>query len=188
MPTADNADLGDFEPTPIAITARGRVALVLAVLAAAALLFWLAPTALTMVVGGFTLAMYLSVLVNLLRRWLGRPLAVAVVFLGLVALVLISLFTLVPALIDQLRGAVADLSDSQTSFRDALADLMQPLADRGILESSADEVADRMSAGIVDRLGEVLLWLLEGLLALLSGIVNVGIIVFGMMLVAVYLL
>jgi predicted PurR-regulated permease PerM len=45
-----------------------------------------------------------------------------------------------------------------------------------------------MSAGIVDRLGEVLLWLLDALLALLSGIARFGFILFGMLLVALYLL
>ena len=44
--------------TPIPITSRGRMLLVFAVLAAAVVLLWLAPDARTMVVGGFTLAMY----------------------------------------------------------------------------------------------------------------------------------
>jgi predicted PurR-regulated permease PerM len=162
--------------------------LVFAVLAAVVVLLWLAPDARTMVVGGFTLAMYLSFFVNLLRRWLHRNLAVGVVFLGLFAVVLLAFFTLVPALIDQLRGAITDLSSSQTSIRDALARLMQPLVDRGIIDASADEVAERMSAGITDNLAAILGWLLDALLALLSGIARFGFITFGVVLVALYLL
>jgi predicted PurR-regulated permease PerM len=185
MPTERDAD---FDPTPIRITTRGRMVLVFSVLAAAAVLLWLAPDARTMVVGGFTLAMYFSFFVNLLRRRLRRSLAVAIVFLALFALILIGLFALVPALIDQLRGAVADLSDAQPSVRNALASLLQPLTDRGLIERSADEVADSMSAGIVDRLGEVLLWLLNALLALLADLARFGFITFGVLLVALYLL
>ena len=150
----DGADAAS-QPTPIPITSRGRMLLVVAVLAAAVVLLWLAPAARTMVVGGFTLAMYLSVLVNTLRRWMGRGVAVAVVFLGLIEVVLLALVTHVPALIDQLRGANADLTASQPSIRNALAKLMQPLTDRGIIDASADEVAERLSTGITTNLADI---------------------------------
>ena len=96
-----------FAPTPILVTPRVRWALILVGIVALVLLIRAAPSILSITLGGFTLSLVLSFPVRALERIMPRGVAILVTFLGLVGLIVLAAFALVPTLITQLTDLIA---------------------------------------------------------------------------------
>lgn len=167
-----NATRERAEPTPIVVTSRTRWILVAAVLF---LLYWVghsAPTARAMLLGGITLALFLSFPVTQLARIMPRGLAVLVTFLGLVLVGVIAVVVLVPIIVEQLTSLAEATPDLARNVENVFRDVLERLERRGLLEGTAEETLASVRSGISERLQGIVEMVLASLLDLLSNTVG----------------
>ncbi len=179
---------GDAPPTPIWISHRLWVGLIVAAVALLLLAIWRAPSILTVVLGGVTLALILSIPVRWLSRVMPRWLAIVVVFLLLLGVIALALAVIVPLLIDQLTGLVSAWPRLQASLDRMLDDVVQELRSHRLVTgtgtSLADQVRDRVSGWARGAAME----LLRRLLGLASGAIGSSFQAIAVVIIAVYLL
>jgi len=160
------------EPTPIVITSRTRWIAVAAVLF---LLYWVghsAPTARAMLLGGITLALFLSLPVTQLSRVMPRWLAVLVTLLGLVLLGVVAVVVMVPIIVEQLTSLAEATPDLARNVENVFRDVLQRLERRGLLEGTAEETLASVRSGVSERLQGIVETVLASVLDLLSNTVG----------------
>jgi predicted PurR-regulated permease PerM len=175
-------------PTPIFVPPRVMALIVVLGIAALAYVLYAAPSILIVALGGTALAILLSFPVRALRRVMPRGLAILVTFLGMIGLVTLTLVFLVPLLVRQLRNFILITPAIANNANDFLLGLIEPLAESGLLPIPAEDVMAGLVQNLFDRAREIIEGLLGGLVGFISGALNIGIVVFGMLFVAVYLL
>ncbi len=177
------------QPTPIYVSARvlaGIVALAVAVLA---LFLYAAPTVPVVAVGGMALAIVLSFPVRALSHVMPRPLAILVTVLGLLGLITLALFYLVPLLIQQLRDLVVQVPIIANGVNRLLLDLIDFLNERQLLPSSDPEEFGRsLINDLFDRAQSLTENVLRGLVGFIPRAFGFGVALFGVLFVGVYLL
>ena len=174
------------EPTPIPISPRLRNALVLAALVLLVLLLRAAPSVVTILVGGATLALVLSFPVRLLARVLPRSLAILLVLLGLLWAVAVALVALIPLVIDQLNALIVAAPDLAAQAERAVRDLLRPLREGGYLGADPDQVIDNLEHGMLARARELAQVVLTWIVRSLSGALGTVLQLFGILVVAIY--
>ncbi len=175
-------------PTPIVISPRTRWLILAVVVGVAVVVLGVAPPALTMLVGGLTLAMFCSLPVRLLSRFMRRGVAIALMLAGLVVVGAATVLFVVPVLIDQLQSLIAAAPQTQADVEEALADLLRPLERWGIIDQGPDTATASLTKGTFSAAINLAGWFLAQLLTLLSNLAAVGFVLFGMALVAIYVL
>ncbi|CAA9425368.1 MAG: hypothetical protein AVDCRST_MAG01-01-2553, partial [uncultured Rubrobacteraceae bacterium] len=111
--------------------------------------------------GGFALALALSFPVRALSRFLPRPAAILVSFVVLALLVLLVFSLLVPALADQISALLEATPRLARQVESTLRGVMEPLAERGLLPGTPDEMLAGLAADLFGRIEG----LVQGLLA-----------------------
>src|SRR5215217_183306 len=175
-------------PTQIVISRRTLGLLLLAALLALALLVVLAPSVIFVAAGGLALAVVLSFPVRVLSRLMPRPLAVAATFLVLITSTILALVVLVPLLLDQLRILLAAALTTTESSGLILRDLLGPFAESGLLSDTPNGALNQVEGYVLERLQVLTGGLLGGLGGFVSGAFGVGVGLFGVIVVAAYLL
>ncbi len=176
-------------PTPILVSPRVMAAIVVIGLLALVLVLYAAPTILTVAFGGTALAIVLSYPVRALSRIMHRGLAILVTFLALIGLVVLALFFLIPILIEQLSRLIAFTPDIALTTDRLLNDALRWLNQRELLGGSQpDEFVGSILQDVFSRLRELSENVLGGLVGVISGAFNLGVILFGILFVAIYLL
>ena len=176
------------QPTPIWISKRTRTVLLLAGLVTLVLLMWAAPSVPVIALGGFALALIISFPVRALSHFMPRGLAILVSFLSLVGLVVLAIIVLVPRLIDQLGSFVSTVPATVSGADQVLRGLLEPLAERGLLPGTPEELMANLSADLLNRAQDIAEQVLGGLLGFVSATFSFGLTLFGVIFVAVYLL
>jgi predicted PurR-regulated permease PerM len=163
---------------------------VLLILALVALLvlMWFAPSVPVTLLGGFAAAVALSFPVRWLSRVMPRGLAMLTTFLVLIGLVVSALLFLVPLLISQLVSLIDAAPEIARDARGALLGVLQPLAERGLLQGTPDEFMARLGQDLVGLAQDLARQVLGGLLSFVSGAFGLALSLFGVLFVAVYLL
>jgi predicted PurR-regulated permease PerM len=179
---------GRYQPTPIRISRRTRLVLVILGLLVFALIMWFSPTVPIILLGGFAVALVLSFPIRWLSRIMPRWLAMVVTFLVLSGAVLIAFLILIPILAVQLVSFVQAIPDIVTSARQTLRNVLQPLADYGLLKGTPDEFMRELGQDLLDLARSFGRNILGGLLNFVSGTVSLVLTLFGVLFVAVYLL
>ena len=177
-----------FSPTPIRISKRTRTVLVVLGFLVFALIMWYSPTVPIVLLGGFAVALVLSFPVRWLSRIMPRCLAMAVTFLVLTGLALLAFLILIPILAVQLVSFVQATPEIVRGARDTLENLLQPLADYGLLKGTPDEFIKELEGDALDFARSVGSKVLGGLLNFVSGTISLVLILFGVLFVAVYLI
>jgi predicted PurR-regulated permease PerM len=176
-------------PTPIYVSARvlaGIVALGIAVLA---LFLYAAPTVPVVALGGMALAIVLSFPVRALSHVMPRPLAILVTVLGLLGLITLALFYLVPLLIQQLRDLVVQVPIIANGVNRLLLDLIEVLDERQLVPGSDPEAfGQRLVDDLFDRAQSLTENLLRGLVGFIPRAFGFGVALFGVLFVGIYLL
>lgn len=149
-------------PTPIWIPDKVRTALVLSAVAGLALVAYAAPAVPLVAVGGLALALVLSSPVRLLSRLVGRPVAILISFVALILLSLVVVSVLVPMLVDQLSALFDAAPRIAAGVEGTLRAVMEPLADRGLLPGTPDELLAGLAADLFGRLENLVRGLLGG--------------------------
>src|SRR3712207_1017350 len=149
-------------PTPIWIPGKVRTALVLCAVAGLAALAYAAPAAPLVAAGGFALALVLSSPVRLLSRLVPRPVAILVSYAALTLLSLLVISVLIPMLVDQLAALFKAAPRIVRGIEGTLRALMEPLADRGLLPGTPDELLTGLAADLFGRAENLVQDLLGG--------------------------
>jgi predicted PurR-regulated permease PerM len=175
-------------PTPIYVSPRVMAVIVVLCIAALAYVLYTAPSILIVALGGTALAILLSYPVRALSRVMPRGMAILVTFVGLIGLVALALGFLIPLLVRQLRNFVLIVPAIANDANEFLLGVIEPLAESGILPIPAEEVMAGLVQDLSVRAREIVEGLLGGLVGFISGALNFGIVIFGMLFVAAYLL
>lgn len=176
-------------PTPILVSPRLMTVLVVVGLAALFLVLYTAPIILLIAFGGTALAIVLSYPVRALSQVMHRGLAILLTFLVLIGLVVLALVVLIPILIEQLSRLIAFTPDIAFTADRLLNDTLRWLDQRELLGGAQpDEFVGSILQDVFVRLRELSEDVLGSLVGLISGAFNFGVMLFGIIFVAVYLL
>ncbi|MDQ4128523.1 MAG: AI-2E family transporter, partial [Actinomycetota bacterium] len=179
----------DGRPTPIFVSSRVLIAIVVLGLGLLGLLLYAAPTVPAVALGGISLAIVLSFPVRALSHFMPRGLAILVTVLALIGLISLALFILVPLLIQQLSTLVRTTPQIANSANQLLLDVIQALDERQLVPGSDPEEFGRALVNdLFDRAQNLTENLLRGLLGFIPRAFGFGVALFGVLFVAVYLL
>jgi predicted PurR-regulated permease PerM len=175
-------------PTPIFVSPRVMAVIVALGIAALAYVLYAAPSILIIALGGTALAILLSYPVRALSRLIPRGMAILVTFVGLIGLVALALIFLIPLLVRQLRNFILIVPAIANNANQFLLGVIEPLAESEILPIPPEDVMAGLVQDLFSRAREIVEGMLGGLVGFISGALNFGIVIFGMLFVAAYLL
>lgn len=176
-------------PTPIPVSPRLMTIILAVGLLVLFLMLYAAPIILIIAFGGTALAIVLSYPVRALSRVMPRGLAILVTFLALIGIVVLALVVLIPILIEQLSRLIAFTPDIALTADRLLNDTLQWLDQRELLGGAQpDEFVGSILQDVFVRLRELSENVLGSLVGLISGAFNFGVMLFGILFVAIYLL
>ena len=177
------------QPTPIYVSARVLAGIVALAVVAVALFLYAAPTVPIVALGGMALAIVLSFPVRALSHVMPRPAAILVTVLGVLGLITLALFILVPLLIQQLRDLVIQVPTIANGANRLIVDLIGFLDQRNLLPSSdPEEFGRNLVDDLFDRARDLTENVLRGLVGFIPRAFGFGVALFGVLFVGVYLL
>ena len=169
------------EPTPIPLSQRSWIVLGVLGLLVLALFLYLAPSVLIIAVGGAALAVVLSFPVHALSRYMPRGLAILATLLFVVTVIVLSVTYLVPILVEQLSAFIAAVPAIAGSAEQLLLGLLEPLANRGLLQGTPEEFISRLGENLFGRLQTLAESLLSGVVGFISGAFSFAVNLFGIL-------
>lgn len=175
-------------PTPIPISRGLHNLIVIAIVGALGLVLWKAPIVSVVALGGFAIALVLSVPVRYLSRIMPRILAIVVSFLILVALVLAAAYVLVPLLVSQLGALLVAVPTLVDRLEDLVERVLVSLARTGLMTRPPEEIAGSLGDRLTSALGELTRTMLGNTVGLVMGTVSFTITLFAALVVAAMLL
>lgn len=182
------ADETPFTPTPIYITPRTRLILIIATVVVFYLLASAAPSIPRLLVLGATVALVLSFPVRVLSRWVSRRWAIFIAVSSTILLSLILLLLLIPFLISEISDFIAVLPEIIDDTRGLVRAALQEFNERGWIDEDPDELVADLEAGLFERAQIVAESILANLLDALTRSVSILISTFGVIFIATYLL
>jgi predicted PurR-regulated permease PerM len=175
--------------TPILVTSRIWIGIVVAGVALFALLLYAAPTVPAVALGGVALAIVLSFPVRALSHIMPRGLAILLTVVAMLGLISLGFFFLVPLLIEQLSTLVRTTPRIANSANQLLLDVINALNERQLVPGSdPEEFGRRLVTDLFDRAQNLTENLLRSILGFIPRAFNFGVTLFGILFVAIYLL
>lgn len=176
------------EPTPIYISHRMRLILIIATVVILGLVLRSVPGIITTVLLGATMALILSFPVRLLQRKLSRRLSILVVTISLLGITVFLLALAIPMLINEITQFVQALPGITESAVGYMRDVLNNLHERGWLREEPDALIQDAQYGLLDSAQALTTTALNNLIGALSASVGLFITAFGVVFVAIYLL
>jgi predicted PurR-regulated permease PerM len=175
--------------TPILVSSRVWIGIVVVGFALFALLLYAAPTVPAVALGGVALAIVLSFPVRALSHIMPRGLAILLTVLAMLGLISLGFFFLVPLLIEQLSTLVRTTPRIANSANQLLLDVIDALHERQLVPGSdPEEFGRRLVTDLFDRAQNLTENLLRSILGFIPRAFNFGVTLFGIIFVAIYLL
>jgi predicted PurR-regulated permease PerM len=174
--------------TPIHLSARTRTLLIAAGVGLVLFLLWRAPTVLTLVIGGFAIALLLSFPVRLIARIMPRSAAIALSFVLLAGLVVVVVMTVLPLLLEQLNALLGAAPDVGRRIGERVPTLVRRLSDRGLLLTEPQQVLDTLKREILSGVQLLIQRVIGRLGGVVKGAAGILATAFGVVFVAAYLL
>jgi predicted PurR-regulated permease PerM len=175
--------------TPIFVSSRVWIGIVVMGLGLFALLLYAAPTVPAVALGGVALAIVLSFPVRALSHFMPRGLAILLTVLALLGLISLGFFFLAPLLIEQLSTLVRTTPRIANSANQLLLDVIRALNERQLVPGSdPEEFGKRVVTDLFDRAQNLTENLLRSLLGFIPKALGFGVALFGVLFVAIYLL
>ena len=175
--------------TPIPVSSRVWIGIVVVGVALFTLLLYAAPTVPAVALGGVALAIVLSFPVRALSHFMPRGLAILLTVLAMLGLISLGFFFLVPLLIEQLSTLVRTTPRIANSANQLLLDVINALNERQLVPGSdPEEFGRRLVTDLFDRAQNLTENLLRSLLGFIPRAFNFGVTIFGILFVAIYLL
>lgn len=175
-------------PTPIYISSRIRLILLVLIGITMYIVASKATTVVALFAIGATVALVLSFPVRLLSRVMPRRLAITIVALTTALFAIVSLALLVPFAINEIGRFTESLPETIDSLQDLTRDVLFNFYDRGWLDQHPDRVLEDIEAGLFDAGQRMITDLLTNTLDWLTRSVNLLIMTFGVIFVSIYLL
>jgi predicted PurR-regulated permease PerM len=175
-------------PTPIRISRRTRMALLLAVLVALAYVVYRVPDVLTMTGGGIALALILSFPVGFLSRFMPRGLAILLSFLLVVGLIVLAAIYLVPLVVEQLASLVSAVPEIANTVGQYLQNALDFLQNRGLLPSDPQQIISRIRDDAANAAQTVAGSVLSGAFGFVYSTFGFVVTLFGIIFIGAYLL
>jgi predicted PurR-regulated permease PerM len=157
-------------------------------IAALAYVLYSAPSILAVALGGTALAILLSYPVRALSTMMPRGMAILLTFLAMLGLVVLALVVLIPLLVRQLRNFVLVIPTIANNADRLLRGILEPLARSELLPVPPEDVMAGLVQDLFGRARELIESMLGGLVGFISGAFGFGVVIFGMLFVAAYLL
>ena len=176
------------EPTPIIVSHRVRMIILVVSAIALFLLLRSLPGIISILLLGATLALILSFPVRFLQRFVSRRWAITIVTVGLLGLTILALALIIPFLISEITKFVNAMPDLTERLTEYARDTLQNFHDRGWIEQEPDQIIDDAKVGLIDTAQSLFTRTLDNVLTTLSSSVSIFLSAFGMVFVAVYLL
>jgi predicted PurR-regulated permease PerM len=175
--------------TPIFVSTRIWIGIVVVGVVLLALLLYTAPTVPAVALGGVALAIVLSFPVRALSHFMPRGLAILLTVLGLLGLISLGFVFLVPLLIEQLTTLVRNTPLIANRANQFLINIINALDERQLIPGSDPEAfGKQIITDLFDRAQNLTENLLRSVLGFIPRIFNFGVTLFGILFVAVYLL
>lgn len=184
----DRVRASSAAPTPIFVSVRVLVLIAVVCLTVFALVLYAAPLILIITLGGVALAIVLSFPVRALSRMMPRGLAILTTFVTLIGLVVLAIFRLGPLLVRQLSNFVLIVPAIADNANDLLLRILQPLRESDVLLVPPERFMEGLVQDLFERARQLIEGILGGLVGFISGAFSFGIVIFGILFVAVYLL
>ncbi|HYH11386.1 MAG TPA: AI-2E family transporter [Thermomicrobiales bacterium] len=178
----------DINPTPIYITPRIRLILIIATFVLIYLLASAAPSIPRLLMLGATLALVLSFPVRMLSRWIPRGWAIAVAVGTTLLFVLLLLIILVPFIISEVSDFIQEVPEIAEDAQDLTRDAVIAMNQRGWIRQNPDEVYETIETTLLNRGQSLIETGLATALNTLTRSINVLISAFGVFFIATYLL
>jgi predicted PurR-regulated permease PerM len=175
-------------PTPIRLSPRAWRVLLIASAVALLVLLWLAPSVLTLSIGGIALALVLSFPTGILSRIMPRGLAITISFLLTGALLVLLVVEVVPVLGDQLSALADAIPGIARGIGARVPSLLHRLAERGLLPAAPDQFVQGLQRDLLTMLKSAAGNLLGQVGGVVTGAVNTLVTIFGVVFIAAYLL
>jgi predicted PurR-regulated permease PerM len=175
-------------PTPIRISRRTRMALLLAVLVALAYVVYRVPDVLTMTGGGIALALILSFPVGFLSRFMPRGLAILLSFLLVVGLIVLAAIYLVPLVVEQLASLVSAVPEIANTVGQYLQNALDFLQNRGLLPSDPQQIISKIRDDATNAAQTVAGSVLSGAFGFVYSTFGFVVTLFGIIFIGAYLL
>ena len=176
------------DPTPIMITPRTRLIVLVAITVAMVWLCLNAPSIPRLLMMGATIALVLSFPVRMLSRIMPRAWAILIVVGSMVALVLLALVLLVPFLISEIGRFVEGLPNTVTSLQDTIREVLIELHRRGWVKDNPDTVLNNFETNLFERGQNITETLLNNTVETLTRSFSLLVTAFGVFFIATYLL
>jgi predicted PurR-regulated permease PerM len=175
--------------TPILVSPRVWIGIVVVGVALFALLLYAAPTVPAVALGGVALSIVLSFPVRALSHFMPRGLAILLTVVVLLGLISLGFFLLVPLLIEQLSALVRTTPRIANSANQLLLDVINALNERQLVPGSdPEEFSKRLVTDLFDRAQNLTENLLRSILGFIPRAFNFGVTLFGILFVAIYLM
>jgi predicted PurR-regulated permease PerM len=175
-------------PTPIFVSRRTLLVLGIIGLALLAFVLYAAPVVPTVAFGGVTLALILSYPVAALSRIMPRGLAIFVTVLALIGAVVLAFVVLIPLLIRQLSNFDLITPEIIASANAFITSVSEYFENTDLPVVIPDNFVSNLVNDLLERAQELVERTIRGLFGLVSSAFSVGIALFGILFVAVYLL
>lgn len=181
-------DSAPSDPTPIMITPRTRLIVLIAITIGLVWLALEAPSIPRLLVLGSTLALVLSFPVRLLTRFVSRPIAILIVMASMIAVVVLALTLLIPFMISEISRFIEVLPDTAASLQKTMREILDNMYRRGWIKDNPDTVLSKFETTLFDRGQIVAETLLNNTVATLARSFNILITAFGVLFISTYLL
>lgn len=178
----------DFTPTPIYITPRVRLVLIIATFVVLYLLATAAPSIPRLLMLGATLALILSFPVRMLSRWLPRGWAITLAVGSTLLLAILLLLILVPFVISEVSGFIQDLPQIAEDAQELTRDVVLVMNERGWILTDPAEAYNTVQATLLDRGQALIESALAGVLNILTRSFTILVSTFGVFFIATYML
>lgn len=175
--------------TPILVSPRVWVGILFVGVGLLGLLLYAAPTVPAAALGGVALAIVLSFPVRALSHFMPRGLAILLTVLGMLGLISLGVVFLVPLVIEQLTTLVRNTPLIANRANQFLIEVINALDRRQLVPGSDPEAFSReLVNDLFDRAQNLTENLLRSILGFIPRIFNLGVLLFSVLFVAVYLL
>lgn len=187
---AENSNEPDemVEPTPIYVSHRVRLLIILLTLAIVILVFRNLPTITSIVLLGSTVALILSFPVRFLQRYVSRKISILIVTITAFGGTILTISLAIPFFLDEINQFITSLPDTTEMVMERVNSWLGQIYDRGWMSQNPDQLLSDAQESLVQSAQTIFGTVLNNVVAALGATVNVVITMFGVLFVAIYLL
>lgn len=175
-------------PTPIYISPRVRLILLVAI---GVLVVWIcttAPNVPRLIVLGATVSLVLSFPVRLLSHWMPRRVAILAVVVSTITFSILLLALIIPFAVNEITEFAESLPDTVEDLENVLRTILQDFYRRGMISETPDSIIANLEDTMFTQGQGIAETMLNNLTTTLTGTFNLLITTFGVIFIATYLL